>query len=106
MSKIARWSYKNTAMVQPFIVADEYGKNTYGEPYQIKCTWQAMSQAATTPAGVEFVSRHVIYCEDARPKYLDLIQLNGQTEWEEIRAYGMDDMSMFNDTPDYKLTTG
>lgn len=106
MSDIANWSYTNTATVRPFLERNQWGKNSYGPEYQIACTWRAKSMQATTPAGQEFVSRHVIYCEDARPKYLDLIQLNGSTDWEEIKGHAADDMSMFGDVPDYVLTTG
>lgn len=106
MSKIARWSYKNTATVKPFISRDGWGEATYGEPYQIKCTWTAESEQATSPAGLAFVSAHAIFCEDTRPKYLDLVQLNGHVDWEEIKSRTEWDASMFKDVPDYKLLTG
>ncbi|AZV95469.1 glycoprotein [Bordetella sp. J329] len=57
------------------------------------------------PQGAEFVSRHIIYTEDRRPKRLDLIQFDGSDGWEEIRDRTEWDMSPFGDTPDVKLVT-
>ena len=106
MSEIARWSYKNTATVQPFTGIDKRGGKTYGPAYEIACTWEANSKQAATPAGLQFISRHLIYTEDARPKYLDLITLNGHSDAEEIKSRTEWDMEMFNDVPDYLLITG
>lgn len=112
MSKIARWTYTNTATVKPFLAKDKYGGVTYGEPYPIKCTWTANGtqgqgvRSATTPMGLQFVVKHMIYCEDARPKYLDMVQLNGHAEWEEIKSHTEWDMSPFKDSPDYLCITG
>ncbi|SJN24425.1 hypothetical protein FM109_05480 [Vibrio casei] len=55
--------------------------------------------------GQEFVSKNEIFTEDKRPKYLDLIQLNGDTQWQEIRSVTGWDMSFFNEEPDFKLVT-
>lgn len=106
MSKISRWSLKNTAKVKPFLSRDEWGAATYGTEYEIACTWIAESTQARDNTGAEFVGKHTIYTEDARPKYLDMIQLAGAGEWEEIRSKTSYDMAMFNDTMDFKLVTG
>lgn len=107
MSKIARWSYTNTATIKPFVSRDEWGVITYGPEYQIKCTWTAENKQATTPAGLQFIGRHYIYTEDARPKYLDMVQLKGHSDWEEIKSHTEWDASMFKDPmPDYLLITG
>ncbi len=112
MSSIARWSYKNTATVKPFVSIDDWsGKTVYGPEYTITCNWTADAEQARETGGqsgargAEFVSKHIIYTEDARPKYLDLIMFDGSDGWEEIRAVTGWDMAMFNDTPDYKLVT-
>lgn len=106
MSNIARWSYKNTASVRTLTGMDQLtGETTYSEPYTIACNWIAESSQARSDDGAEFVSRHIIYTEDARPQYLDQILLEGATIWEEIRAKTSWDMKMFNDTMDFKLTT-
>ncbi len=111
MSLIARWSYKNTAIVRPFIEEDlRNGGILYGAEYEIPCSWIAKSEAmreAAAPAGrgEEFISRFVYYHEDPRPKFRDLIQRKGSTEWEEIRLVTEYDMAMFNDTYDYEAIT-
>ncbi len=84
----------------------EWGGATYGEEYEIACNWIAEASQARDNSGAEFVGRHTIYTEDARPKYLDMIQLGGAGEWEEIRSRTSWDMAMFNDTMDFKLVTG
>ena len=106
MSVISRWSYRNTAKVKPFLSRDEWGAATYGTEYEIACTWIAESTQARDNTGAEFVGKHTIYTEDARPKYQDMIQLGGVGEWEEIRSKTSYDMAMFNDTMDFKLVTG
>ncbi|KAA0910681.1 hypothetical protein [Pusillimonas sp. ANT_WB101] len=112
MSKIAAWSYKNTAKVRPFVSRDDWnGTTNYGTEYEIACNWTANGEQVREmggkagAGGAEFVSKHIIYTEDARPKYLDLIMFDGSDGWEEIRAVMAWDMAMFNDTPDYKLAT-
>lgn len=107
MSAISRWSYTNTATVRPFIEEDgENGGKLYGPEYQIACTWTAEANQVRDQRGFEFVSTYTIYTEDARPGYLDEILINSPgTPWQEIRARTEYDMSMFNDTPDYKLVT-
>jgi hypothetical protein len=112
MSEIARWSYKNTAQVKPFVSEDgENGGVTFGTEYQIACSWTAEAKEyreAGAPAGrgIEFVSNYVIFTEDARPGYRDQILINSPgVPWQEIRARTNWDMSPFDDTPDYKLVT-
>lgn len=112
MSSIARWSYKNTATVRPFIAEDgETGGITYGEEYEIACSWSADAKQfreAQAPAGrsEEFVSAYIIYTEDPRPKYRDMILINyPDAPWQEIRAHMNWDMAMFADSPDFKLVT-
>ena len=112
MSNTANWSYTNTATVRPFVAVDLMsGKTTYGDPFDIACTWAASNEMEREAGGqsgahgAEFVSRHVIYTEDPRPKYLDLIQFEGSDGWEQIRARTSWDMSLFGETPDFRLVT-
>ena len=108
MSSIARWSYKNTAMVKPFLGQDlENGGTLYGDPYEIACTWAAESQEMRDATGAEFVSKYVIWSEDPRPKYRDQILLNTEaaTDWQTIRDHMQWDMAMFSDVPDYRTVT-
>lgn len=112
MSAIARWSYKNTATVKPFLSIDLMtGVTVYGPEYEIACGWVAEAKqeretgGQSGSRGAEFISQHIIYTEDPRPGYLDLILLSGRTDWEQIRSATMWEMAAFNDTPDYKLVT-
>lgn len=108
MSKIARWSYKNTATVRPFVSEDSYANViTYGDEYVIACAWAAESKEMRDANGAEFVSRYIIWSEDSRPKHRDLIKLNtvAETDWQEIRDHMEWAMAMFNDVPDYRTVT-
>lgn len=108
MSLIARWSYKNTATIRPYQDEDlENGGVTYGAEYTIACTWAAESKQMRDANGAEFVSNYIIWSEDARPKYRDLIKLNTDavTDWQEIRSHMEWDMYMFDDVPDYRTVT-
>lgn len=112
MSSIARWSYKNTARVKPFVDYDQNtGETIYGAEYTIACNWTAESKVEidrggqSGAIGQEFVSQHIIYCEDARPKYMDMIALGDSDEFEQIRSVTGWDMNMFSDSMDFKLVT-
>lgn len=109
MSAIARWSYKNTATVRPFMSEDTYaGTIIYGDEYAIACTWAAESKEMRDANGAEFVSRYIIWSEDARPKHRDLIKLNtvAVTDWQEIRDHMEWDMECLGDPmPDYRTVT-
>lgn len=105
MSNTANWSYTNVAAVRPYLGMDEWGTATYGAEYEIACTWTAEATQQRANNGAEFVARHIVFTEDARPAYLDLIRLGTLAEWEEIRSRTYWDMSFFNETPDYKLVT-
>ena len=108
MSSIARWSYKNTAMVRPWLGQDlENGGALYGDAYEIACTWAAESKQMRDATGAEFVSNYIIWSEDARPKYRDVILLSteNETTWQEIRSHMAWDMAMFSDVPDYRTVT-
>ncbi|MBV7482523.1 hypothetical protein [Bordetella sp. BOR01] len=112
MSNTANWSYTNTATVRPFVRQDLMtGESEYGEPYTIACTWAASNEmerdlgGQSGARGAEFIGRHVIYTEDPRPKYLDMIMFDGSNGWEEIRSVTNWDMSFFGETPDFRLVT-
>ena len=113
MSSIAAWSYKNTATIRPYVSTDTWsGEVTYGAEYEIACNWTAVDEQERGvggqggAGGAELVRKHIVYTEDVRPKVLDLILLNDQDVWEEIRDKTGWDMAMFADTMDFKLVTG
>lgn len=109
MSQTANWSYTNTARIRPRLGMNmRTGQTEYGEEYEIACTWSAVSEQSRDEEGAEFISRNEIYTEDARPRYLDMILLNGDdpaTGWQQIRARAGCDMSFFGEAPDYQLVT-
>lgn len=106
MSATANWSYTNTATIRPFLGMDQWTQAaTYGAEFQIMCTWAAQSDQSRDASGAEFVSRHKVWTEDKRPKYLDMIKLAGSDEWEEIRSVTNWDMSPFGEEPDFLLVT-
>lgn len=108
MSLISRWSYRNTATIRPYLSEDlENGGVVYGDEYTIACTWAAESKQMRDANGAEFVSAYIIWSEDPRPKYRDLILLNtvAVTDWQEIRNHMEWDMAEFSDVPDYRTVT-
>ncbi|TNF65772.1 hypothetical protein FBF48_10265 [Streptococcus salivarius] len=107
MSNTANWSYTNVATVRPVTGKDRWGAKTFGPEFTIACTWIAENkqERENGPAGLEFVSKHIIYTEDPRPQYGDEIMFDGSDGWEAIRARTNWDMSFFNEIPDYKLVT-
>ncbi len=109
MSSIARWSYVNVARVKPFESEGDtwQGKPLYGEEYEILCDFAIKSEQMRDDRGMEFVSRHIIYTEDKRPKFRDLILLPMSAGWEEIRAHAGWPMGAFGepDSPDFRMVT-
>lgn len=106
MSNTANWSYTNIAKVKPFVSMDQFsGAVIYGTEYEIACTWTAESKQMIDAQGREFVSTNIIYTEDDRPKFMDLIKLSTDTEYKQIQAVTGWDMSFFGETPDFKLVT-
>lgn len=116
MSKVARWSYTNTATVWTAGGKDHLnGGLLWGEPYQIACTWTATSETRKGNGGAEFVSACDYFHEDARVKHGDRIakgvfyDANPVGIAEEIKAHRDWDMSMFKaggkpDIPDFRST--
>lgn len=108
MSSLGRWTYVNVAQVKPFEGMDMLtGEITYGEEYDILCDYAIKSEQVIANDGAEFVSKHVIFCEDQRPKYLDMIKLPMSETWEEIKAHGGWPMAAFDepDSPDFRMVT-
>lgn len=105
MSETSNWSYTNVATIKPRIGESEWGGVEYGPEYEIACTWTAKAEQMRDSNGAEFVSRSQIFTEDKRPKYLDMIRLNGSEQWQEIRGVNEWDMSFFDEEPDILLVT-
>lgn len=107
MSNTANWSYTNTAKIRPLLGVDKWGAKTYGPEYDIACTWEAVTDQERQGGanGMELLARYTVYTEVATVKPLDMILLNGQTEWQEVRDVLEWDMSFFGETPDYRIMT-
>lgn len=121
MSKIARWSYKAVATVYPTIVNEWDGTRTYGEPFLISCAWERTDGTATDSNGNEVSNTLTIFTEllynnqeTKIPLRGDMIATGDTTDQPDPLLAGANeitgivkwDMSMFNDTPDYKIVTG
>ena len=112
MSSIARWSYKNTATVKPFLSVDGMtGKKVYGTEYDIACGFidnvRQESVGVGTGSGVVGLSRdfvNKIYTEDARPKRGDMIKTS-YSDFVEIKNRTVYEMAAFNVTDDFLLET-
>lgn len=116
MSKVARWSYTNDATVwAPTGKKDHLnGGQSWGVPFQIKCTWTADTKVMKDNAGAEFVSSCAYFHEDARVGHGMRIARGIVNDpdpiaagAEEIRSHREWDMSMFKasgkpDIPDFR----
>lgn len=111
MSNTANWSYTNIAQVRPLTGRDRWGAKTYGETYEIACTWEAFQTEQREMGGqqgaqgVELIGKHTVYTEDPRPQKGDELMFAGSNGWEEIRERTNWDMSFFGEIPDFKLVT-
>jgi len=108
MSSIARWTYVNVAKIRPFEGINlETQTPEYGEEYEILCDYIGSSEQARSNDGAEFITRHTIYTEDKRPKFLDLILLPGTDDWQEVRSHTEYPMGAFDepDSPDFRMFT-
>lgn len=111
MSNTANWSYTNTATVWPITENTGGWDNenfSFGEPYQIACTWKGGGDLAVNQSGNEFVSKMTFYHEDARVKAGDWIAAGVETDrlnGSEIKAHTEYDMSFFNEAKDFMSIT-
>lgn len=109
MSAITRPFCNAIAIVKPYLGEDlESGGTLYGDTFEMKCTWAAESTQMRDATGAEFVSKYIIWSEDPRPKYRDMILLStlAPTDWQEIRSHMEWDMLCLGDpAPDYRTVT-
>lgn len=120
MSSIARWSYANVATVWPFVSRDPRTQaETYGEPYQIACTWisgagrnrSSATGTRTDQNGQEYLVKQTFYTEDRRPVFRDMIATGTHAgthqaaQANKVREVVSYDMSMFGepDSPDFEV---
>jgi len=83
------------------------GESVYGDEYEFLCDYEVKSEQTRSDDGAEFTSRHIIYTEDPRPKFLDMILLPLAADWQEVRLHGAWPMGAFDepDSPDFRLVT-
>ncbi|WP_330983616.1 MULTISPECIES: hypothetical protein [Enterobacterales] len=126
MSDTAAWTYTNACTVYPIAGKDDWsGANSYGAPYLISATWgtdNALSgkNFGQDELGTERVHNRTIYTESKYngesvriPLEGDYIALGDRmTEADPIKAGAdeitkvhEDDMSFFDEDPDYKVET-
>ncbi|HFO4998526.1 TPA: hypothetical protein ACHJ7J_000240 [Escherichia coli] len=121
MSKIARFSYKALATIYPVKRDDWTNSDVYGTPYLIDCSWERTDGTATDANGNEVSNTITVYTEllhkmqpVQRPEKGWMLATGDTTAIADPLAAGANfitgivewDMSMFNDTPDYKIVTG
>lgn len=121
MSKIARFSYKALATIYPVTRDDWNNSKVYGQPYLIDCTWTLTEGKDENERGSETDVSYVIFTEllynlqpVERPRRGWMIAPGDTTAFSDPLEAGANeisgvvewDMSMFNDTPDYKIITG
>ena len=121
MSKIARFSYKALATIYPVTRDDWTNSDVYGEPYLIDCSWERIDGTATDTNGNEVSNTITVFTEllhnmqpVQRPEKGWMIATGDTTNIFDPLAAGANvitgivewDMSMFNDTQDYKIVTG
>ena len=116
MSSISRWAYTDIATVWPSTGVTDHlnGGTKFGEPYHIKCCWEASSKPLTTAGGKEFIAQAVFYHEDGRVKDGDRIARGEVFEGDPLKGGGqlikyhqVWSMTMFKsrgkpDIPDYR----
>ena len=74
MSAAAAWSYTATATLWAWLGRDDWsGLEGFGQPVTIKCSYSAKAERRTDARGVEFVTRQLIYTEQAGIKQGDRI---------------------------------
>ncbi|ENO7490614.1 hypothetical protein ACB453_001341 [Escherichia coli] len=121
MSKIARFSYKALATIYPVTRDDWTNSDVYGAPYLIDCSWERTDGTATDTNGNEVSNTITVFTEllhnmqpVQRPEKGWMIATGDTTDISDPLAAGANvitgivewNMSMFNDTPDYKIVTG
>lgn len=121
MSKIARFSYKALATIYPVTYDDWNNSKVYGQPYLIDCAWTATEGKDEDERVSETDVSYVIFTEllynlqpVERPRKGWMIAPGDTTAFSDPLEAGANeisgvvewDMSMFNDTPDYKIITG
>ncbi|EPN8591858.1 hypothetical protein ACT377_002930 [Escherichia coli] len=121
MSKIARFSYKALATIYPVTYDDWNNSKVYGQPYLIDCAWTATEGKDEDERGSETDVSYIIFTEllynlqpVERPRKGWMIAPGDTTAFSDPLEAGANeisgviewDMSMFNDTPDYKIITG
>ena len=115
MSQTANWSYTNVATVWPLLtelVDDGWGPSiqpTYGEPYEIMCTWEGGGDLVQGNDGQAFAPAMQFYHEDSRVKFGDLICKGVETDQlnaDQIRAHKEYDMSFFGELRDFLSVVG
>ena len=121
MSATSEWVYTNVATVWPVGAFDDWtGKQTYGAPYLIACTWEANKEIAIDDTGKEFTTNLIFFTESKyqgvfvrQPVRHDYIQKGDSSAQADPVAAGADkvkavkewDMSFFGEEPDYKVMT-
>lgn len=124
MSATAAWTYTNVCTVYPLNGIDGWhGNRTFGTPYLINATWgsdSSLSKTSKEDRGEENTYKHTIYTESKYGGVLVRVPVKGDfialgdtagnpdpvaAGADEVRRVHQDDMSFFNEDPDYEVIT-
>jgi len=98
MSSAASWSYTATATVWPLLGRDDWtGALSFGAPVPIACDYSSESKRMTDAAGVEFVTRQIVYTERADIKQGDRLLIGASTEADPVAAGAFEVRSVTRD---------
>ena len=88
MSSVLDIFATTSATVWPFQGIDDWtGGESYGAPYQILVTFNAIAEQMTSNDGREFVAKSDYWTSDERPQYQDRIALGAHTAaWRSANA--------------------
>lgn len=87
MSAAASWSYTSSATVWPRLSrADWSGVEAFGPPSTFPCDYSAESIRMTDAAGVEFVTKQLLFTERADIKQGDRVLIGASAEPDPIAA--------------------
>lgn len=88
MSSVLDIFTRTTATVWPFQGVDDWsGGESYGTPYTVLVTFNAIAEQMTSNDGREFVAKSDYWTSDERPQYQDRIALGVHTDdWRSANA--------------------
>mgnify|MGYP000399727695 CR=1 FL=1 len=93
MSAAASWSYTATATHWARASRDGWsGQMTFAAPVSVPCDYKSEARRMTDAAGVEFVSRHVLYTERSNIKRGDYVLIGASAATDPTTVQGAEEV--------------